>query len=182
MAARKTSSKKANELLDAVFPKRGRGRPHKALASEVSGRAYNYRLIFSQTWERVGERLLKAHTEADVIGAFEGTPYKAEFQPLAPLILRVLREKDFPKKRSEAQTIFLAESLAARGEVSPRSSRDICAKERKREQAKSPYHIIRREFYVECSCGYKGPARENACRKCGAGITFPLMGSSNLIF
>ena len=43
-------------------------------ASEVSGRAYNYRLIFNQTWDRIGERLLKAQTEEEVIQAFEETP------------------------------------------------------------------------------------------------------------
>lgn len=103
--------------------------------------------------------------------AFDGTPYKNEFESLPSLIFQVLREKDFPKRDTEAQTIFLAESLAARGEVSPRTSRDICAKARKREQAKSSNHIIRHEFYVECTCGYKGPALDNACRKCGTEIS-----------
>jgi hypothetical protein len=170
MKQRKKAENEGDKLLDAVFSKRGRGRPYKVRASEVSGRAYNYRLIFGQIWERVGEKLLNAGTEAEVIGALEETPYKTEFEPLASLILRVLKEKDFPKKRGGAQTIFLAESLAARGEVRPRTSRDICAKARKSERAKSRHHIIRHEFYIECSCGYKGPARDNACPKCGAEI------------
>jgi hypothetical protein len=174
MSARKKSKSEGNKLLDVVFPKRGRGRPYKVLASEVSGRAYNYRLIFSQTWEKIGDKLLRSQTDEDVIRSFETTPYQWEFQALAPLILQVLHENDFPKKRAKAQTIFLAESLAARGEVSPRTSRDICAKARKQEAAKSRHHIIRYEFYVECSCGYKGPARDNACRKCGAEIIRPL--------
>ena len=180
MASRKRPKKEANNLLDTAFPHRGRGRPNIVRASEVSGRAHNFRLIFSETWDQIGGKLLNAQTEEDVIGAFQGTPYGAEFAPLASLVLSVLREKDFPKKRREAQTIFLAESLAARGEVTLRSSRDICARERQREQAKSRHHIIRHEFYVECSCGYKGPARDNACCKCRAEIiTIPTIESGN---
>jgi hypothetical protein len=171
MASRRKSGRRANKRLDAVFPKRGRGRPYKVRASEVIGRAYNYRLIFHQTWDRIGKFLLNAHTEEDVVRAFEGSPYKGEFHDLISLILLVLRERDFPRKNREAQTIFLAESLAARGEVTPRTSRDICAKARRVEQAKSRHHIIRHEYYVECSCGYKGPARDDACRKCGAEIS-----------
>lgn len=142
----------------------------KMAASEVTGRAYNYRLVFSQVWEKVSERLLKAQTEEEITLAFEGTPYKQEFEPLASLVLQVLREPDFPKHEPGAQANFLAESLAARGALTPRSSRDICARERARQRAKSPHRIIRHEYYVECSCGYKGPARNNACRKCGAEI------------
>jgi hypothetical protein len=33
------------------------------------------------------------------------------------------------------------------------------------EGAKSPYKIIRKEFYVVCECGYSGPAEYDACRK-----------------
>jgi hypothetical protein len=180
MSPRKKNKDQGNKLLDAVFSKRGRGRPYKVLASEVSGRAYNYRLILSQTWEKIGDKLLNAQTEEEVVRSFETTPYQREFQDLTALILQVLREKDFPKKNAKAQTIFLAESLAARGEVAPRTSRDICVKERKREQAKTRHHIIRHEFYVECSCGYKGPARNNACPKCGAEIVRPM--DSDLFF
>jgi hypothetical protein len=170
MTTRRKSSRQTKKLLDVAFPKRGRGRPYKVIASEVSGRAYNYRLILSQTWDQIGKQLLVAQKEEDVVRVFEGTPYTGEFRSLTSLILRVLREKDFPKKRRRAQIIFLAESLAARGEVTPRSSRDICAKARQLDEAKSRHHIIRHEFYIECSCGYKGVARDNACRKCGAEI------------
>jgi len=139
-------------------------------ASEVGGRAHNYRLIFSQIWEKIGERLLLAQTPEAVVQAFDETAYRGEFEALASLILRVLREPDFPKRDSEAQTNFLAESLAARGTLTPRSSRDICARERAKQRARSPHKIIRHEYYIECECGYKGPARDNACRKCGAEI------------
>src|SRR5437867_6072956 len=75
------------------------------------------------------------------------------------------------------QINFLADSLAGTGIVSPRRSRDICAAERAKE--KRTHRIIRFEFYVECSCGYKGPSENHACRKCGATISFPL-GLTNL--
>jgi hypothetical protein len=62
--------------------------------------------------------------------------------------------------------------LAGRPIVEARTSRDICAKGLAEEKAKSPNKILRREFYVECSCGFKGPALNNACRKCRAQISF----------
>lgn len=143
-------------------------------ASEIVGRAYNYRLVLNQIWDKIGGRLLKAQTEAEVIVAFGGTAYQREFQPLAALILQVLREPDFPKRDAEARANFLGESLAARGELTPRTSRDICARERAKQRRKTKHHIIRHEYYVECSCGYRGPARDNACRKCGAEIELSL--------
>jgi len=83
----------------------------------------------------------------------------------------VIREKKFPK-RPRAQIEFLANSLAGLPSVEPRTSRDICAKHLAEQKAKSPHKILRKEFYVECSCGYKGPALNDACRKCGAQISF----------
>jgi len=75
----------------------------------------------------------------------------------------------FPKRR-QPQINFLADSLAGLGLVTPRSSRDICEKERAR--LKRAHHIIRYEAYVECSCGFKGRSHNHACRKCGAKIDF----------
>jgi hypothetical protein len=170
MAKSKKPTKKPQNPLDRSPEKRSRGRPYKIRALEVSGRAYNYRLIFNQTWDVLGEQLLKAKTEEEALQAFEGTPYKNEFAALASLILEVLRDADFPKRDKESRINFLADSLAARGVVTPRTSRDICAKERARK--KSAHRILCHEFYVECSCGYEGPARNNACRKCGAEIDF----------
>lgn len=160
--------------LDTFSGKRGRGRPYKIRASEVTGRAYNYQLIFSQTWDVLGEHLLRATTEEEVRQAFEPTAYESEFAGIASLVLTVLHDPAFPKRDKEARINFLADSLAARGVVTPRTSRDICGEARARERAKSPHKILRKEFYVECSCGYKGPARDNACRKCGAEIPLSL--------
>jgi hypothetical protein len=118
----------------------------------------------------VGRDLVKARTEEDVIRAFDQHPsYKEQFKPLAGLILKVLRGKDFPKT-PKAQMRFLAESLAGRGLVTPRRARDICEQERKRE--KTAHHIIRFEWYIECSCGYKGRSKNHACPNCEAKINF----------
>ena len=158
--------------LDTVFEKRGRGR-RGVRASEITGRAHNYRMIFGYVWDGLRVPLSGAKDEADVINAFEekAQPYTREFMPmLAGLVLKVIREPKFPKRRI-AQINFMADSLAGYGTISPRRSRDICEHERARERAKSKYQIIRKEFYIECSCGYKGPALDNACRKCGAGIS-----------
>lgn len=141
----------------------------------MSGRAYNYRLILNQVWSKLSKPLLAAQTADAIIQALaENTPYEREFGTLAQLILQVLHEQDFPKQHGKAQANFLADSLAARGEVNPRTSRDICARERAKQRARSRYKIIRHEYYIECECGYKGPARDNACRKCGSEIPFSL--------
>ena len=154
-------------------------------ASEITGRSHNYRTIFGYLWDGLRVPLSEAKDEADVIKAFDekAQTYMREFMPmLAGLVLKVIREPKFPKRR-DAQINFLADSLAGYGTISPRRSRDICDQERARERAKSKYKIIRKEFYIECSCGYKGPARDNACRKCGAEISIwseTMWGNPNL--
>jgi hypothetical protein len=175
MPKRKQAALKPKKPLDKVPGKRGRGRPG-VRPSEISGRAYDYRLIFSQIWDDktdargdtlkgMGDALLNAQTEADVIGAFEPWPsYKQQFASISTLILKVLREKNFPKRR-EPQINFLADSLAGRGWISPRRSRDICERERK----KKVNYITRRDFYIECTCGYNGPALHGKCPGCGTG-------------
>lgn len=162
---------------------RGRGRPPKISASEVYGRAENWRGILDQVWERLWPLLTNAQSEAEVTKAFQdgARPYDRDFVPgLSGLALRVLRESTLPKRRKPLQR-FLADSLAGVGVVTPRRSRDICAQERakKAESAKAP-HILRYEFYVECSCGYKGHSKNHACPKCGAKIVFPVTLGSNI--
>ena len=82
-------------------------------------------------------------------------------------VLSLLNDPHFPQ-RSIPRIKFLARSLAGRSTLSFRSSRDICEKVAAQEMRQSPHRILRREFYIECSCGYKGPALDNNCRKCGA--------------
>ena len=130
-------------------------------------------MTLGYVWTKLRGPLLAAETSEDVIQAFENyaQPYAREFIPrLALDILRVVREPKFPK-RPTMQANFLADSLAGRPNVEPRTSRDICAKERAKERAKSAHRIIRKEFYIVCSCGYKGPAEHDACPKCGAEIS-----------
>ena len=78
------------------------------------------------------------------------------------------RDARFPK-RPEPQRNFLADSLAGRGLISPRRSRDICERERKTKV----HYIIRQDYYIECTCRYKGPARYGQCPKCGTDRAYP---------
>ncbi len=174
MPRRKKPTQKPEKILDTFSEKRGRGRPLKIRPSEVWGRARNYRMMLAEVWPKLRDPLLatEAGREEDVIRAFENyaQPYARNFVPgLASDILRVIHEQKFPE-RPRAQTNFLADSLAGRPNVEPRTSRDICGQERAKERAKSPHKIIRKEFYIVCSCGYKGPAQNNACPRCGAQI------------
>ena len=169
-------TQKVEKILDTFSEKRGRGRPPNIRPAVVLGRAENYRMMLGEIWTKLRDPLLTtgAGREEDVTKAFEthAQPYAQNFVPgLASYILEVIHERKFPK-RPKAQIHFLADSLAGRPNVGPRRSRDICADERANESTKSPHQILRKEFYVECSCGYKGPARNDACRKCGAAISF----------
>jgi hypothetical protein len=168
---------KANDHVETPVSgsERGRGRPPKIRASEVYGRAENWRDILDQVWGRLWPLLSNAQSEAEVTRAFRdgARPYDQNFVPtLAGLTLRVLRESTLPKRRKPLQR-FLADSLAGVGVVTPRRSRDICARERaERAKRDSAHRILRYEFYVECSCGYKGRSKNHACPKCGAEILF----------
>jgi len=140
--------------------------------------------MLALAWSKLGEPLLAAQTEEQVIAAFEQScakPYANEFVPRATDVLALIHDPHFPK-RAKARIGFLADSIAGRPEVAARRSRDICAEERAIERAKSPHKILRTEFYVECSCRYKGPARDNACRKCGAEIPLSLGHISGIGF
>lgn len=176
MMKRKKAAPKPGNPLDTFSKKRTRGRPRRVIPSEIKNRADNYRLILNQVWDRLWPLLAQAQTQEDVIGAFnEGArPYAQEFMPaLAGLVLEIMRERKFSERR-KPRINFLADSLAGRDWVRPRRSRDICANERAKQHGTSPHKIIRKEFYIECECGYKGPARDNACRKCGAEIPLSL--------
>jgi len=175
MTKHKETAPKLVLPLDA-FSKRSRGRPRKVRPPEIRGRADNYRRMLDHVWGQLWLLLAQAQTEEDVIRAFDegASPYTQQFIPaLAGLILEVIRERRFPERR-KPRINFLGDSLAARGMVRPRRSRDICANERAKQDNKSPHKIIRKEFYVECECGYKGPARNDACKKCGAEIPLSL--------
>jgi hypothetical protein len=172
IARQRKPGRESKKGLDASFEKRGRGRPQTIQRGWVIGRADNDRLKLTQVWARLGGPLLAAAEESQVQAAFEehGQPYAADFVPRATSdIFELIRDSSFPK-RPKAQIGFLADSLAGRPTVTARTSRDICSRERARLRGMSPHKIIRHEYYVECECGYKGPARDNACRECGASI------------
>lgn len=155
-------------MLDTFSQNRGPGRPANVEPSAIWGRAENYRGILKNVWEEFSPHLFMAESKDDVAKAIQAAmPGENEFTPLAPLILTVIKERDFPKTR-KGQISFLADSIAALRLVSPRRSRDICSAERaKRKRA---HHILRAELYVECSCGYKGHSVDHACRRCGTEI------------
>jgi hypothetical protein len=176
MQKRRTPIRKPEKALDASSEKRGRGRPQKIQWSWVTGRAKNYRQMLSQVWPELAGPLLAAETEEQVISLFEkhGQPYAGDFVPrLATEILALIHASNFPM-RPKARIGFLADSLAGMPTIAARTARDICSKHRAKERVKSPHKIIRKEFYIECSCGYKGPARDNSCRECRASIPFDL--------
>jgi hypothetical protein len=126
---------------------------------------------FDLFWQHVWPDLSKARTQQDVIQSFsrpEVGAYALDLIRLADLILLVVTDQQFPKHKREAQINFLADSIAAYGVVTPRSSRDIC--ERERARINRVHRILSYEFYIECSCGYKGHSRNHACPTCEAEI------------
>lgn len=159
-------------MRDSLSEKKTRGRPATILPSTVVGRADSCRYQLKQVWTQLEAPLLAAKTEDEVQAALEthAPVYASSHVPLqVPDILTLIHDKKFPKD-PEARVNFLADSLGGRSTLTFRSSRDVCARERAKERAKSPHQILRYEYYVECSCGYEGPARGGACRKCGAEI------------
>lgn len=153
--------------LDTPFGKRGRKPKMDAdlvlLGAERHGK-------WLKKWSKAinWKKLQKARSREDVEEAFRRVPsthLDGLYRLLFPLILRTTRDPGFPKIRREAQIRFLAESLGGEGIITARRARDICSQQRNRS---NPEHrIIRREFYIECSCGYKGPALNGGCRRCG---------------
>ena|SRR5271165_4852048 len=174
MQKQQESVKKRERGLDGISKKRKRGRPRQGQYPEILARAENYRGIFTEIWQSLCGPLQAARNEKEVTEAFRshGEPYAQEFVPRLEVdILTVLREKKFPK-RARAQIKFFANSLAGRPVLRPRTSRDICASGfGERNSGSSPHRILRKEYYIECSCGFAGPALNSACRKCGAQIS-----------
>ena len=150
-----------------------RGPTAKIAASEVVGRAAHLQMIFDQTRDQLDwTKLLAANSKQDLEIACERVieGYRTMFLCRSDLILQCLKDPQFRKQRRKAQEQFIAESLGGDGRISIRRSRDICGQARavKKRQGK----ILRREFYVECSCGYEGPARFDCCRDCGASVSY----------
>ena len=158
--------KKVQNTLDMVLPKRGRGRPG-VYKKEIQARAFYYRQTIQNHWDELEEPFLKAESEDEFKRLMENVAVSllSEFGPrLFPLLQKTRNDLKFPKKKS-TQAIFFADSLAGKGRVTPRRSRDIVAEDRKEKRKK--HKIIRRDYYIECTCGYEGPAHHGACPGCG---------------
>jgi len=145
--------------------KRRRGRPPNIDRSFLLGQADHYRVVLLQFWPKLGPRLLAAQSPEEIARAVhEDAPgISGSVVPFSELVLKIVRDPKFPRTRSASQIHFLSDSLGGQGFVTPRRSRDICAEERSRVR----HVIVRREYYIECLCGYHGPALDGACRNCG---------------
>jgi hypothetical protein len=143
---------------------RRRGRPGVD-RSQVLQTADQLSVMLPAFWPKLAKPLLAAHSPGDVTRAFEAFGLvSTSFVPhWSGLILKITRDRRFPRVRAKAQIAFLADSLGAQGAVTPRRSREICAEERTKES----HFIVRRDYYIECTCGYEGPALKGACPDCG---------------
>jgi hypothetical protein len=144
--------------------KRRRGRPGVD-RSQVLQTADQLSVILPGFWPRLVQPLLAAQSPGDVTRVFEALGLvSTSFVPhWSELILKIIHDRRFPRVRAKAQIAFLADSLGAQGVVTPRRSREICAEERTKES----HFIVRRDYYIECTCGYEGPALKGACPDCG---------------
>jgi hypothetical protein len=153
-------------VIDKDFSKkRVRGRPPKIDSHIVVGTAKVFQSQFSLAWPEMGKQFLAAKSAVEVwdtIKAGRGVISNVDFF-FAERVYQIIQDPKFPKLRAKAQVEFLANSLGGCGMITARRSREICAKER----AKVHHVIVRKEFYIECSCGYAGPALNGSCRRCG---------------
>ena len=156
----KKARKTAQKSLDTGVSKRRRGRPG-VRKSLIQGRADNYRLILEPNWDVLAEPFLKAQSEEEFERLLEKVDeyVRSKLGPnLFPAVEKIREDPKFPKK-AKTQIAFFADSLAGLGQISPRRSRDICAEGRKKKH----HTIIRQDYYIECTCGYEGPAKHGAC-------------------
>jgi len=158
---------------DLTRSRKKAGRRAKIRPSEVVNRAYDLKLTFEIAEKQLDwTKLLAAQSVQDVIAAF-GTMdevYRRKFLYKPELILQCLKDRKFPKLNRKAQEEFIADSLAGDGRISIRRSRDICGEGRAKERQQGK--ILRREFYIVCSCCYEGPALRDACPDCGAIVSY----------
>jgi hypothetical protein len=135
--------------------------------AEILNRAADFHLVLTKCEGDIDwEKLRAARTDVDLELAFKRVLsfyVENKFRPRFALMLRIVGEPQFPKGSQKAQIRFLADSLGGDGVVSPRRSRDICLKVRIQPENE----IIRREYYIECTCGYDGPALHGGCPACG---------------
>ena len=166
-----TREKQANFRLTG--PGKKRGPKPKIEPSEVINRAEDLRFIF-KIFRGVIDwtKLFAAQCPEDVNSALalvdERDRKRCLYNP--GLILQCLKDPRFPKSDRDAQERFIIESVAGDGRVSMRRSRDICGETRAVQKRQG--RIIRREFYIGCTCGFEGPALNDACPDCGAPVPY----------
>jgi hypothetical protein len=163
----RTSEKKPRNKKRRSRPstgKRPRGRPG-VNRTQVLQMADQLRAMLPAFWSKLAPQLMAAESPEDVTTAFKtlGSESFRYVPHWSELIWKIVNDRRFPGVRGKAQIEFLSDSLGAQGAVTPRRSREICAKERAKEQ----HYILRREYFIECTCGYDGPAWKGACPDCG---------------
>jgi hypothetical protein len=164
-------SNRSKSILTGVQKKAG---PKEKIGrAEVANRAYDLKLTFEIAGNQLDwPKLVASKSTEEVEAAFETMDegYRRKTLSRADLILKCLRDHQFPKLNRKAQEQFIAESLAGDGRISLRRSRDICQEERARKKRQGT--ILRREFYIVCSCEYEGPALHDTCPECGAEVSY----------
>jgi hypothetical protein len=156
----------ANRALTASEETRGRKR--RIHAENVVRAANDLLNILETCRDQIDWSMLEiAKTEEAAALAFErvAPPYRERLNLWLAAIPEWALEGKFPKKNFERKMRHLADSIAAEGFLTPRRCRDVCLEERKRQAQLGM--ILRREFYIECSCGYQGPAKGGGCLQCG---------------
>jgi hypothetical protein len=120
-----------------------------------------------------------AKTEEEAVSGFERvpSPYRERLNLWLAAIPEWAQEGKFPKTNLERTMRHLADSVAAEGFLTPRRSRDVCLEERKRQAQLGM--ILRREFYIECTCTYRGPAKDGGCPRCGTNRLSPQIKLEN---
>jgi hypothetical protein len=161
-----SGQKTANRALTASEETRGRKR---RIHPEYVVRAANYLfklLEFCKDQIDWG-KLELAKTEEEAATAIERVPppYRERLNFWLAAIPEWALEGKFPKTNLERKMRHLADSVAAEGFLTPRRCRDVCLEERKRQAQLGM--ILRREFYIECTCSYRGPAKRDGCPQCG---------------
>jgi hypothetical protein len=162
------TKKKPKSPLTAFRERRGRKRALKP-ETIVEHADYVLKVVASLRDRIAWDKLEAAKTEAEAESAIARVPpfYREILKERLAAILMWVREGKFPKKNLERKMRHLADSIAGDVLISPRRSRDICYEERKRPASKKVGMILRREFYIECTCGYRGPSNRGACARCG---------------
>jgi hypothetical protein len=167
-----SGQKIANRVLTASEETRGRKR--RIHAENVVRAANDLFKVLEFCRDQIDWGKLEiAKTEEEVTSEFERVPgpHRERLNLWLPAIPEWAQEGKFPKANLERKMRHLADSVAAEGFLTPRRCRDVCLEERKRQAQLGM--ILRREFYIECSRGYQGPAKGGGCRQCGTNRLSP---------